>query len=143
PNSIWPTNFSSGRLSPSHSSVENFVSCAFSRERSLLSCTWGRLRDRLDFSQKHFSHGFRPWPLHKPSKPQKLLALLQSASKSEETPARKWLHHQHQLTGWVRGSTYRVCVLYDQGRHRAPHEVPRRGVGQIQHHRQRCRSYLH
>src|SRR5206468_12560656 len=88
PNSIWPTNFSSGRLSPSHSSVENFVSCAFSRERSLLSCTWGRLRDRLDFSQKHFSHGFRPWPLHKPSKPQKLLALLQSASKSEETPVK-------------------------------------------------------
>src|ERR1035438_6641783 len=46
------TNFSSGRLTSPHNSEQNFVNCAFRRERSLLSCTGGRLRNRQDFFAK-------------------------------------------------------------------------------------------
>src|SRR6266436_2309105 len=81
PNNIWPTNFSSGRLSPSHSSEQNFVSCAFRRERSLLSCIRGRLLWWSEFLEKPFYHGFRPRPLHQQPKLLKPLALSQSPLK--------------------------------------------------------------
>src|SRR6266851_4877714 len=62
PNSICPANLVSGFDKPSQSSVENFVNCAWSRERILVSCTGDCLRGGLDSSQKPFYHGF-PSPL--------------------------------------------------------------------------------
>src|SRR5437588_148835 len=62
PNSICPANLVSGFDKPSQSSVENFVNCAWSRERILVSCTGDCLRSGLDSSQKPFYHGF-PSPL--------------------------------------------------------------------------------
>src|SRR5713101_4787857 len=87
PNSIWPTNFSSGRLSPGHSSEENFVSCAFSRERSLLSCTWGRLLWWCEFFAKPFYHAFVPAHFTIAVKDCTASACIDQTSKSEETPA--------------------------------------------------------
>src|ERR1039457_1649314 len=52
PNSISDTNPASGFVRRSQSSEENFVNCALSLDRILLSCTGGRLRGGLDFSQK-------------------------------------------------------------------------------------------
>src|ERR1039457_2453491 len=63
PNSISDTNPASGFVRCSQSSEENFVNCALSLDRILLSCTGGRLRGGLDFSSKPFYHGFRPHPL--------------------------------------------------------------------------------
>src|SRR5216683_3266688 len=68
PNSICDTKPASGFVSSAQSSEENFVNCALSRDRILLSCTGGDLGDGLDFSQKPFYHGFRPHPLPNPAK---------------------------------------------------------------------------
>src|ERR1035437_7222100 len=63
PNSISDTNPASGFVRRSQRSEENFVNCALSLDRILLSCTGGRLRGGLDFSSKPYYHGFRPLPL--------------------------------------------------------------------------------
>src|ERR1019366_4654611 len=68
PNSISDTNPASGFVRRSQSSEENFVNCALSLDRILLSCTGGRLRGGSHFSQKPFYHGFRPLPLSNPGK---------------------------------------------------------------------------
>src|SRR5664279_2216972 len=68
PNSISDTNPASGFVRRSQRSEENFVNCALSLDRILLSCTGGRLRGGLDFSSKPFYHGFRPLPLLNPGK---------------------------------------------------------------------------
>src|ERR1019366_3075347 len=62
------SNPASGFVRRSQSSEENFVNCALSLDRVLLSCTGGRLRGGLDFSSKPFYHGFRPLPLLNPGK---------------------------------------------------------------------------
>src|SRR6266436_8895571 len=62
PNSICPANLVSGFDKPAQSSEENFVNCAWSRQRILVSCTGDCLRAGLDSSQKPFYHGF-PSPL--------------------------------------------------------------------------------
>src|SRR5271169_4693094 len=60
PNSICATNPASGLVRPSQSSEENFVNCALSLDRTLLSFIGGRPPGGMDFSQKPFYHGFAP-----------------------------------------------------------------------------------
>ena len=69
PRSIWPTNFCWGWLGVWPSCSGNFVNCAGSRARSLLSCTRGRLLCLIAFSAKTFLPRFSSPVTALPGKP--------------------------------------------------------------------------
>src|ERR1700682_3541952 len=63
PNSICDAKFASGFVRPSQNSEQNFVNCALSLDRTLVSCM-GDPSWWLGFSgKKPFYHGSRPLPL--------------------------------------------------------------------------------